>query len=137
MAAEYTLKLEVPPVLEHWDLEELKAELERRIEAYEEEARVAMKNAGRKFLGGRAVRSVSRNKQATKPELHGAANVRIPHIISGGNKLRIQAIIRLAAFREHYREALKAFADDRDVEFPYGTYKMLHTMNVRCAQAPP
>ena len=111
--------------------------MEQRIEAKEEAAREAMDKAGRKFKGVRAVKSVSRNKRATKGEARGAANMRIPHMISGCNQLRIRAIIRLAAFRDAYRKALKAFSEGRDVEFPYGTYKMAHTLNVRCCQAPP
>ncbi len=57
--------------------------------------------------------------------------------MAGCNKVRIAALRRLKAFREAYRTAWKAYAaGERDVEFPFGTYKMVRSFGVRCGPPP-
>ena len=50
---------------------------------------------------------------------------------------RIAAILELKVFRKAYRETrTKYAAGERDVEFPYGTYKVVRTYAVRCGPPP-
>ena len=62
----------------------------------------------------------------------------VPHIAAKSKWARIASIERMQAFREAYREARAAFlAGDRDVEWPYGTYKMRRIFGCPCAGPPP
>ena len=46
-------------------------------------------------------------------------------------------VAKIETFEKHYRVAREAFKTDREVEFPYGTLRMVQQFRARCATAPP
>ena len=114
-------------------------EARRRLRAHVEELQselVAKKrHEGHTFLGAGRVMRQPRDNKADIPR----AKIR-PHIASKDPKQRVNAILELVRFWEDHRKARLAYKDDqrdqREVEFPLGTWWMARVCGVRVRPPP-
>jgi putative transposase len=107
--------------------ERVAAELER----LEAKARIEAAATRRGFAGRARVLA----RKPTARVAPGAPRRNLsPQVAARDTATRIEALLRLTAFRRAYREALAAFrAGIRDVIFPAGTYLLRVEHGVRCA----
>ncbi|MFN0060487.1 MAG: transposase [Planctomycetota bacterium] len=131
-----TLVIEKPPVFGDIDLAEFAGMRTERLQARQASLLADFAERGFKFLGLRNILRMRHTDRATSIELIGGLN---PHIAGKDRSIRIGRIRALRAFRRQHRDALIAFATDRAVEFPAGTYRMrvLHAVNVRFPECCP
>ncbi|MFN0059442.1 MAG: transposase [Planctomycetota bacterium] len=125
-----TLVIEKPPVFRDMDLAEFARMRTERLQAKQASLLADFAERGLKFLGLRNILRMKHTDRATSSERIGGLN---PHLAGKDRRIRIGRIQALRAFRRQHRDALIAFATDRMVEFPAGTYRMrvLHAVNVR------
>jgi len=135
MPTSLTLQFSRPPVWPQMSGVEVARCLARAVERRVREARQALLEQGRKFIGANAVRRQSFN---AVPKTKEPRRNPSPRIASNFTPARIEAIRRLAAFRRAYRVALSAWRDGkRDQVFPAGTYSLRIYARVACAPACP
>ena len=128
-----TLRFTRPPGYDHLADDELAALIRGGIEAREVECRTQMRAEGRRFLGRKACLAASRYAYPTTRRVQFGINPKV----AGRTEARIQALEKLALFREHHDAARAAFnAGQRDVLFPHGTWKMRVYCGARCRPPP-
>ena len=123
-----------PPAYSHLPLTEFVELLRESVEAREESLRAAAREEGRSFLGRRAV---LQQDPFNTPRTREERRTLRPRIRCRDKWGRIEAIQRLKAFLQDYREAYERFrAGFHQVIFPPGTYWMRHHAGAQCARAP-
>jgi len=122
------LELTTPPGFQA--PEDFQSQLASALAAREEEAALELSAEGRAFLGER---SVLAQNPAARPA-QGEPRRRLKPRVAGRDKWkRIEALRRLRAFLDAYREAWAALkAGVRDAIFPDGTYWLRVAYGVRC-----
>ena len=111
-------------------------EARRRLRAHIQELQselLATKQAeGQTFMGVRKVMRQSRDNKVKNQR----ARIR-PHVASKDQQKRVNALLELVRFWKDHREARLAFKkDQRNVEFPLGTWAMTRTCGVRVRPPP-
>ena len=129
-----TLEMSRPPGYDELSDDELAAVIENAIEEREASFRVKAQCEGKGFLGRRAVLRQSRYKRpATQAPRFGLS----PRVACRNKWRRIE---RLRSHRDWLSAYASAFsrwiAGEREVQFPYGTYKMRVLHRVACEPAP-
>ena len=126
--------------------EPLPAHADRELDAYiallthavaDKESELADKRrADRKSVLGR--RAVLRQSPFDRPRDHEPRRQLNPRVASRNKWARIEALCRLKAFIESYKDAWQSWRDgQRDVLFPYGTYALRLHAGVHCVGLPP
>jgi REP element-mobilizing transposase RayT len=121
------LELSTPPGFEPADFRE---RLARALAVLEEQARRNLSAAGQGFLGHRRVLA---QKPTGRPAADEARRRLSPRVAGRDKWKRLEALSRLAEFRDAYRKAWQALKGGlRDVLFPAGTYWLRVAHGVRC-----
>ena len=129
-----TLRLQVPRT--DFTDHQLREAVAQEAERLQEQARIRMRESGRRFMGPQAVLQAAPEKRATAPEPRVSRN---PSFAVGRHRPGAyrRAVQELRAFRDAYTAALCIWRDgDRDVEFPAGTVQMVLVHAARAAPAP-
>ena len=130
-----TLKFARPPICRQLDGTELAHHLSAAVEGRVREAREAMEQQRRKFLGARAVLQQRFDAAPTTSEPRRGVN---PRVAAAQTPERISALQRLVAFLRDYRAAWLAWRDGKRAQlFPAGTYALRIYAGVACAPARP
>jgi len=120
----------VPPPCAMNDVDAFYGELEEQLDSEEKRLR---DEAGGDFLG---VRTIMQQDVYDTPTSFDKRRGVSPRVATRNKWLRIEALQRLKAFVDHYRQAYLAWrAGDRDVEFPVGTYGLRVWAGVKCSTA--
>lgn len=129
---EVVLTLHRPDGYEHLSDDELLVELFIRCRQFEQDARA--KHKGR-YIGAEALKAQPRDQSPTSDyEPLGSIS---PQIACKEKLRRITLLLARRLWRHQHDEARIAFKNgDRDVVFPYGTYKMRVVHDVKVAPAP-
>ena len=128
------LEFSRPPGYDGMSDEELAALIENEIDEREEHHRQEARRDGKSFMGRREVLEQSRYARPKKPEKRFELS---PRVACRNKWLRIERLGHDRAWRGSYERALLDWrSGDRDVIFPYGTYKMRVVHNVFCAPPP-
>jgi REP element-mobilizing transposase RayT len=123
------LELVCPPGFD--SAEALRAQLVPALAQKEAQAHEHLRVEERAFLG---VQQVLAQDHDGKPSGGEPRRVMNPRVACRDKWKRVEAIQRLKAFRQAYREAWLAFARGvREAVFPHGTYWMRVMWSVRCA----
>ena len=100
----------------------------------EQEIRDRVAIERRSFMGAKKILAQNPRSRPSTSEPRWQTN---PRILSADPSRRVALIYQLREFLARYAEALRRFvAKERDVIFPYGTYKMRVMLNVAC-EGPP
>lgn len=135
MPASIALDFSRPPIWPQMSGVEVAHCLARAVERRVREARQALLEQGRKFLGVNAVR---RQSFSTIPKTKAPRRNPSPRIAAIFSPARIDAIRKLAEFHRAYETARKAWRDgNREQVFPAGTYSLRIYARVACAPACP
>ncbi len=130
-----TLNIVRPPIYQHLDDAQLARHLAHAVERHVGAARDALREAGRKFLGPKAVLHQPFDALPKSTELRRNPS---PRIAAKHTPARVQAIRHLLDFIKRYRAAWHAWrAGERDTKFPQGTYALRIYARVACAPACP
>lgn len=136
MPEEVELVLYRPPGFEGMPQKEWAALLREKIAEEERKAAAQRSAKGGRVLGRKAVRRQSPFASPLSHEPHGRRRMK-PRVAAKNKWRRIEALRRLRAFVEQYREAYRAWrSGDREVLFPDGTYLMRVRHAVRCTSPP-
>ena len=129
MPATIPLELTVPPGF--LSPEDFQSQLASALALREEAAALELSSEGRDFLGKEGVIAQS----PTVRPVRGEPRRKLKPRVAGRDKWkRIEALSRLRAFLDAYREAWAALkAGARDAIFPHGTYWLRVAYGVRCA----
>lgn len=132
-----TVQLEFtrPPIYPQLDQAQLARQLANAVERRVREARAALAQQGRKFMGARSVlqQSFEAVPKTTEPRRNPS-----PRIAAASTPERVQAIRDLMAFLRDYRSAWHAWRrGKREQVFPAGTYALRIYARVACAPACP
>ena len=96
----------------------------------EAELRAQMRAAGRRFMG---VRAVLRQSPFDRPRTHEPRRNMSPRIACRNKWARIEALGRLKAFVDSYKDAWQRYrSGQRDAVFPFGTYWLRVYASVTC-----
>ena len=110
-------------------LERLRAEVADR----ERMLRIQAKKDGKRFLGAARIRAQSATHSPPNREPRRGLS---PTVATRDKWRRVEILQRIKQFCVEYRDALAAWvANDRDVVFPAGVYKMRVVFGVRCADS--
>ncbi len=122
MPEEVTLRVERPDGFESLSDAEWTAKIRDAVHEEEQRAREKRKASGRGVVGRKAVLRAQPNDVPKTVEPRRALR---PHIACRNNRRRIAEMTALIAFRAQRRAALqRLLAGERDVVFPYGTYRI-------------
>jgi putative transposase len=125
------LRLAKLPALAHLSEEAHTAQLNEAVGAREAELRAELRAEGRGFMGRRNVLGQS---PFDVPQTHERRRGLSPRVACRNKWARIEALQRLKAFVNAYREAWRAYcAGQRDALFPCGTYWLRLHAAVPCA----
>jgi hypothetical protein len=130
MPAEVELVLSLPEDFE--GKAEFLAELERRIEAEEEQLARERAETGKCLLGRRGVLRTSWRSSPTSREQRRKLR---PRIAAKRTAARIDELRKQKQWQRDYRDCRRRWRVGEDVEFPYGTYWMAKYARVRVAPA--
>ncbi len=131
MPEQATLELSRPPGFEGLDDHALFLKIRGAVEKCEAKHRKAIKKAGRKVLGRRAVRKQS---PFDSPRSRAPRRKMSPRVAEKDKWRRVEALQRLQWFLDEYRCALTLWrAGFREVVFPAGTYGLRVHARVACA----
>lgn len=126
-----TLRLTKLPAYEHLPDEAYVSVLQQAVAQKEAELRAKVYAEGRTFLGAKAV---LRQSPFDRPKTHEPRRKISPRVACHNKWARIEALGRLKAFVQRYKEAWQRYRiGQRDVEFPYGTYWLRVYASVPCA----
>lgn len=129
-----TLRFHKLPALSHLSDEEYCKHIAERIKAAERRHIERRKRTGDTVMGCKRILKVRREDRPRKNRTWFKLR---PQIAERNKRLRVAAIAALKEFRQRYREALAAWhAGQRDVLFPYGTWKMRIAFGVRVEPPP-
>ena len=136
---EVYLRLGIPPPFRHLAPEEYQRLIQEAADAREDQIRQQVAREGARFGTKRRALLVSpfdRPKKAAKTTSAKTRKI-TPRIAAKNPEVRKKKISELQQFLAEYRAALARFVDgERDVVFPYGTFKMRRYLNVTCAGPP-
>ena len=131
---EAVLELSRPPGFDDMSDDQLAEVIKSAVFEREEGIRREFDAAGRRFLGRRAVLRQSRHAAATSPEKRFGVS---PTIACKDKQRRIERLRQNQQWRDRYANVLRRWrAGERDVVFPYGTYRMRVVHRVSCAPPP-
>jgi hypothetical protein len=135
LPASVSLEFTRPPIYPQLDVQTLARHLATAVERHVRDARHALAQAGRKFLGAKAVRQQLFDAAPHTTEPRRNPN---PRIAARHTPERVQAIGNLMAFLRDYRAAWHAWRHGkREQVFPAGTYALRIYARVACAPACP
>jgi hypothetical protein len=122
-------------VLAEMTPDQARAALKEAVNRLEKQARAEVRGRGDTFMGPERVMRAPITTRGTASEPWGTRN---PTFATAGDREVHQAMVeKRRAFRASYRTAHVRFANgDRDVVFPYGTWKLRVLYNVDVAPAP-
>ncbi len=132
MPAEVELELCLPDSID--DKPAFLAELERRIEAVEEEHIRERARTGRGVVGRR---QILRTAWQTSPTTKEPRRDLRPRVATRDKWLRIATLQRNKEWQIEYQEARAKWLSGLPAEFPYGTYWLKRFANVSVRAAPP
>lgn len=131
------LEYHVPPECEELGAEGFREAVRAEVGAAEAEARRAMKEAGREFVGPEGLARFQSTHRATTPEAWGRRNRR-PQVMGSETGAVKAAKARIKLFEAAYAAALASFrAGERGVAFPWGTWAMVERLNAERGPEPP
>ena len=119
-----------PPGFDDWELNEIKMEVNKRIEEGEREIAEERRANGKSVKGMDAVYSESPNRKIGIPK----AKSRRPQFFASDASLYKRAAAALRKFRADLRNAVAQFKRDRKAAFPAGTIFMKRRFGVRCCE---
>jgi REP element-mobilizing transposase RayT len=126
-----TLRVTKLPALAHLSEEAYAAQLHEAVAAREAELQAQLRAGGRSFMGRRNVLDQS---PFDVPQTHEPRRELSPRVACRSKWARIEALQRLKAFVDAYREAWRAYREGRrDTLFPCGTYWLRLHAAVPCA----
>ncbi|MCS6760192.1 MAG: hypothetical protein MO852_15615, partial [Candidatus Devosia euplotis] len=130
-----TYQLTPPPMLRHdGDLERSVRDAERAVEREQVELQRRMQEAGRTFLGAKAVLRMDPFASPDRPRQRTSLT---PHLAGAGDPETLAAAKHiLRSFRQRYREAWKALKRGLDACFPAGTLLMRTRFGLECEPIP-
>jgi len=129
-----SLELSRPPGYDEYSDDELAAVLDAAIDRDEEKEREQAKEQSESFVGRKGVLSQSRYN---RPRSHDSRFKVSPDVAAKDKWLRIERLSAKPEWLRSYRVArLRWIGGERDVEFPYGTYKLRVEFGVCCAPPP-
>jgi hypothetical protein len=135
MPEHVTLEVVRPPIYTQLDDATLALQLARAVERHVRQARDALREAGRKVLGSKAVLQQPFDTVPNSNELRRNPS---PRIAAKHTPERVQAIRHLLGFIRRYRAAWHAWRGGaRETVFPQGTYSLRIQARVACAPACP
>ena len=136
---EVWIRLGIPPPFRHLGREEYQRLVVEATDAREDRIRQEVAREGAQFGTKRRALLVSpfdRPKNAAKKTPEKQRKI-TPRIAAKNAEVRKKKLSELQEFLAAYRAALARFVDgERDVVFPYGTFKMRRYLNVTCAGPP-
>ena len=131
---EATLTFHRPPGYDHLSDEALGALIKEATEAKEEKARREAKWFHISFLGRRTIRKQSRYSYPSSVARRFGLR---PQVAAKSKWARIERLRRNKDWLVRYEQQLKRFREgERDVVFPFGTYKMRVLYGVECEPPP-
>lgn len=131
---EVTLEFHRPPGFEHLDDDELAALIATACQEREDRFRAVARQENRRFLGRRAVLAQSRYAYPCSSEKRFSLR---PTVAARSKWARIERLHQNRAWDTEYAAARRAFcAGDRNVLFPYGTFKLKRYYRVSCRPPP-
>ncbi len=134
LAEQATLRTEPLPEYADLELDAFIALLAQAVADKEAELAERRREEGKSVLGRRAV---LRQSPFDRPSSHEPRRQLNPRVASRHKWARIEALCRLKAFLESYKDAWQRWRDgQRDVLFPYGTYALRLRAGVHCLGPP-
>jgi REP element-mobilizing transposase RayT len=134
---EVTISIEMPPTLEQafTSHDACRETMQARLDQLVRKAHADNLREGRGYMGAKRVLKSPHTRRASSYEPFGSRN---PTFAVAGNREAARAmILRRRAFHSAYRLAWQRWRrGERDVVFPYGTWKMLHYHAARCHPPP-
>ena len=125
-----TLRLHKLPTLSQLTDEAYVQKVSDAVKAKEAELRERILGEGRTFLGARAV---LRQSPFDRPRTHEPRRELSPRVACRNKWARIEAICRLKAFVQSYKDAWQRYrTGQRDAVFPHGTYWLRVYAGVTC-----
>lgn len=129
-----TLRFHKLPALAHLSDHDYCREIARRIKVAEDKHIRRRKAAGESVCGPRRLRQIQWHWKPRKDRMWFK---RRPQLATKNRLARLLAIDALKRFRERYRDALKAWHEgNKEVLFPYGTWKMRREFGALVEPAP-
>jgi len=134
LPAQATLRIEPLPAYAELEREAYIALLKQAVADKEAELAEKRRQEGKSVLGRR---QVLRQSPFDRPKSHEPRRELNPRIASRNKWARIEALCRLKAFVESYKEAWQRYKDgQRDALFPRGTYYLRLHAGVQCVGPP-
>ena len=134
MPEHVTLRAERLDGFEHLSDEAWCAKIRDAVREEEQRARAERAKRGMHVLGAKRIRRAS---ITDRPSTLERRRVLRPCVACRNKDVRVAELVALKTFRAEHRAArLRLAAGERDVVFPFGTYRFAR-MGVRCAAAPP
>jgi len=131
---EVTLEFHRPPGFDHLSDEQLATLLREKLAEREEQIRARARAEGRRFLGRTAVLAQSRYAYPSTPGKRSGVR---PTVASKCKWALIERLQRNRGWLERYETALQELrAGNRNVVFPYGTYKLRSYYRIACSPPP-
>jgi hypothetical protein len=134
---EVELRIEMPALLEeaYGSQDAARAALAAETAKLVKQAHEKNATTGRGYAGAKRVLASSHTRRANTPEPYGSRN---PTFAARGNaELAARLAARRRAFRAAYHRAWTEWSQgNRNVVFPFGTYKMRVVFNARCHPPP-
>jgi hypothetical protein len=133
MPEEIKLKITRPAIYEDLSTEQFMDVLGEAVAEKELELRATAKQQKKSFMGARRVKK--QNPFARPASREPRRNLK-PRVAAGDKWRRMEALGRMKDWIDAYREAWKRWKEGvRDVEFPPGTYALVHYGGACCAGA--
>ena len=130
-----SLSLTKPPAFARTSRKDLELQLEEKVLKREREIRAEFKKEQREFMGKKKIMNID---PKTRPNTEEPRRNLSPNISAKDKDDRIAAIAELMDFRHRYKKALSRWRKgDRDVKFPYGTYRLRIFAGVNCEDKEP
>ncbi len=134
MPTEVTLYFARLPGFEHLSEKQWRKKILKAVTAEEHKAAEVRARTGRKLLGRKAVR---RQSAFSYPETTTKRRGLRPRVATRNKTLRIKLLEQHKKFVARYREAFERLkVGDRNVRFPWGTFKLRVLKLVQCEAAP-
>jgi putative transposase len=129
-----TLKLHRPPGFDHLSDDALTAAMSDLVEQRERKAQDERRKDGKRFIGRRHILRQSRHAYASSNEPRGTLK---PTISARSRWARVELLRRSDDWLEAYEDAKHRFVTgDRDVRFPFGTWKLHRYYGCLCHPPP-
>jgi hypothetical protein len=128
------LRIAPLPAYAHLERDGYVAHIAKAVADKEAELSAKRKEEGKGVLGRRGVLQQS---PFDRPKTHEPRRELNPRVATPNKWARIEALFRLKAFVERYKEAwVRWKAGERDVLFPHGTYQLCRYAGVQCVGPP-